>query len=593
MSGFGKFPIPGTAANPDTENEKGSRGENGAPADNASRIGKEAVGSGSFTRPPAKKPRSEMQEYLAEVERDYASMSPDERRQYDRRIQKLADSGQGAFDIEAMAKMGKLDPQDLIDIGWFGPDDKMTRGGLDRLVASIFDVTDVAAAYHAKRRRDEMAAAAAHRPRTVLGDGMPVTPEILAGFEAPQMPYKDRYKGPPEDRMEFIRRAAQRHRRPVPKIEDPLKPAGRSARPGYGHVTHTLQTRNEYMALGHSLDMEYRCAAGVPADLEIPITMFDFAAWLVTQKTLRKWTGATWRRYRAAVSIWVLTAYDFRDLDDFLLANADVYNQFDSYEGGRVNTGGGKKEKRTSAKKKKFFPRDDLRAVIAQLMFRSTSKYAETLRHWLIAGVFTGLRPIEWRTTYIEEGIGEVSQDRYCWLYVLNAKATNARANGILRTIDISTVSPSTLESIRYMSEIGFKTYCEGPEAYDDLQKACSRLLSDSCRQAFRKKNLSYSLYSCRHQFIANCKALLYSCEEISALAGHRDIMVAMETYGRRQYGWPTDHLTYMPKPSPQDVRAITMFSTSREKYMERYKNMVDKTGVGVPQTIIDEVNIK
>jgi len=119
----------------------------------------------------------------------------------------------------------------------------------------------------------------------------------------------------------------------------------------------------------------------------------------VTQKTLRKWAPATWRHYRAAVSVWVMTVYEHRYLDDFLLANADVYSYFDSHEerGRGAQADGEKREKRTSAKKKKFFPRDDLRAVIAQLTRRSRSKYAETLHHWLIAGIFTGLRPIEWR----------------------------------------------------------------------------------------------------------------------------------------------------------------------------------------------------
>jgi len=595
MSGFGKFPIPGTAADQDADNENGNPGESGGRTGKAAQTAGTAIGPGPFTRPPATKKPSVMQILLADAERSHASLPPEEQRRRERNIQNATNTRQGIYDIETTAKKAKLDPEDLIAMGWYDADGKMTREGLNRLIASFFDASDIAAAYRAKRRRDEEAIAAAARPRTVLGDGMPVTPEILAGFEAPQMPYKDRYKGPPDDRMEFIRRAAWKYRKPVPKIKDPLKAVARSARPGHEDTTLIQKTYDEYLTRGRTLDTDYRNAAGIPVDFEIPITMFDFAAWLVTQKTLRKWAPATWRHYRAAVSVWVMTVYEHRDLDDFLLANADVYSYFDSHEerGRGAQADGEKREKRTSAKKKKFFPRDDLRAVIAQLTRRSRSKYAETLHHWLIAGIFTGLRPIEWRTTYIEEGIGEVSQDRYCWLYVLNAKATNGRANGILRTIDISTVSPTTLKSIRYMSEIGFRTYCESPEAYDYLQRSCAQLLTDSCKQAFRKKNLRYSLYSCRHQFIANCKSMMYSCEEISALAGHRDIMVAMEAYGRRQYGWPTEHLTYMPKPSPQDVHAITMFSMSKEKYMERYRNIVDKSGVGIPQAVIDDVEIR
>src|SRR5690606_23192921 len=128
----------------------------------------------------------------------------------------------------------------------------------------------------AKRRRDEETAAAAARPRTVLGDGMPVTPDILAGVEAPQMPYKDRSQGPPDDRMECIRRVSWKYRKSVPKIEDPLKAVARSARPGHEDTTLIQKTYDEYLMRGRSLDTDYRNAAGIPVDFEIPITMFDF-----------------------------------------------------------------------------------------------------------------------------------------------------------------------------------------------------------------------------------------------------------------------------------------------------------------------------
>src|SRR3546814_20992999 len=59
----------------------------------------------------------------------------------------------------------------------------------------------------------------------------------------------------------------------------------------------------------------------------------------------------------------------------------------------------------------------------------------QILMDWLVAGIWTGLRPAEWRSTDLEMREDPPAPfGRRAWLYVINAKATHGRGNGMIRS---------------------------------------------------------------------------------------------------------------------------------------------------------------
>ena len=76
------------------------------------------------------------------------------------------------------------------------------------------------------------------------------------------------------------------------------------------------------------------------------------------------------------------------------------------------------------------------------MKFFSRSERAPILQDWLIAGLHAGLRPVEWA-----QESARISGCR-AWLNVVDAKATNGRANGASRTLDISDFSDETFGAV-------------------------------------------------------------------------------------------------------------------------------------------------
>ncbi len=114
---------------------------------------------------------------------------------------------------------------------------------------------------------------------------------------------------------------------------------------------------------------------------------------------------------------------------------------------------------------------------------------------------------------------------------MLNAKATNGRANGVVRTLDISEFNEGAIASVQRMSDKGLQAHAAG--RYREFQSNCAQTLYHACRKLWPRRKMHYALYSCRHQFIANHKALGLPNEEISALAGHRVDDTAVHNYAR------------------------------------------------------------
>lgn len=337
--------------------------------------------------------------------------------------------------------------------------------------------------------------------------------------------------------------------------------------PGAGKHTSGVSeaTLAHYANRGRLLVNRYKRESGIPPELD-DFDPRDFAAWMLSRKPELK--PSTWRTYRQG-ACYVIEAMPHSEVDAALrLLMVDTAGEGDEGGSGLPR---GRPPRRTSALKAKRFPRDDFAKVINYLRYYSRSHRASELMDWLVASIHTGLRPVEWRATALEE-----RKDGKVWLHVLNAKATNGRGNGLVRTLELTGYSPEVLAAIRRMSERGLAWLEEG--RYDTVKSQIGQLLYQVCERLFPNRQETYALYSCRHQFIANMKTL-HAPEEVSALVGHGSDVTAAEHYGKRRSGWPPEFITERPQPMPDEVATVR----KQLRFAEERNRMRESAGLVPP----------
>ena len=325
-------------------------------------------------------------------------------------------------------------------------------------------------------------------------------------------------------------------------------------------------TTKQYSDRGRLLINRYKRENLIPLDYD-DFDPTDFVLWLLSLKPTVK--SSTWRVYRQA-------AYHMLEgmpadidraltlLDNDIIENDERAGKKENWEN-KVT----RHSHKTSSMKEKKFPKSDLDKVLAFLRYKSRSKLAPVLNYWLIATLYTGLRPIEWRATAIEK-VRDADGKTWIWLYVLNAKATNLRANGKVRTLDLSDMPTDILTSIERMSNNGISWLENG--SYDTVKSQVSQLLYAVGEKLFPKKSKSYSLYSCRHQFIANMKSIV-APEEVSALSGHVVTKTAMRSYGKKTAEWPPEEILGHPKAIDEEIKTVRK---TAEFYTDRMKKLAE-----------------
>ncbi|KVZ44395.1 hypothetical protein [Burkholderia ubonensis] len=185
---------------------------------------------------------------------------------------------------------------------------------------------------------------------------------------------------------------------------------------------------------------------------------------------------------------------------------------------------------RTSATKQKQFKRDDFDQLLEYLTAHvGHHKFANALRTWLLASRFTGLRPCEWEDAGLTDADG-----RPC-LIVRNAKATNGRGNGGYRRLDLSKAEVADIDALHDMMEM-----LEGYEAelgFAALQGRLAHYMKRATRACFGRRKKYPTLYSLRHQFVADAKRSGHSQAEVAALLGQASDETASRHYARAVSG--------------------------------------------------------
>ena len=329
-------------------------------------------------------------------------------------------------------------------------------------------------------------------------------------------------------------------------------------------TTLSKKTSSDYLNRGRLLINRYKREIGLDQEVD-DFDVVEFVTWLLSLK--KGLESSSWRVYRLA-AYHTLMAKPDPDIEVALdMLDNDIIEGDEALETAESRLEAKPAGYRTSALKKKSFPRADFEKYMAYLQYKSRSKSAPVLTDMLVAGVYTGLRPIEWQATDLQYNRDASSGQQYVWLYVLNAKTTNERGNGIIRTLDLSALPVPILNAIKRMHERGLSWREAG--TFNTEKSQLGNLMYQIGQNIRPRAKSHYSLYSCRHQFIANMKSLMEP-EEVSALAGHAVTKTAKRSYGKSRSAWSPDQLTHHAKPIAEEVATV-------KQSMDFYKDRVEK----------------
>ena len=301
----------------------------------------------------------------------------------------------------------------------------------------------------------------------------------------------------------------------------------------------TAATVQQYRRLSNRLVRKF--LAGTPnADLSSRAGKEAFAAWLSKLSHDRDWTKSAWRQARAAVVSTIHETVGEEEAQWFL-STINSYAQVHRSRYGEHH--------RWTARptKAREVPEQELRALLSE-MDRSRSVYAKMGSLWLRANLHVGLRPKEWASAQID------NEQRT--LTVKNAKNTNGRSHGETRTLHLADLEDDQWQLVCTMAaEFARLTENQPPE---NLQKKVSRAIQRA-RNTLRKHGVqirNISLYSARHQFVADLRASGKSPREIAAMLGHATTDTQREHYGLRVKG---RRRTGTARADPGDVSRVRL----------------------------------
>lgn len=452
----------------------------------------------------------------------------------------------------------------------------------------------------------------------VVLEGFPV-PEGGAGGTRGRAGPRVVAEGPNEEMVRAIReRLKGKHIRDA--VAAGVVP-GAGSRPG--RVPGTLvsrETMEQYLQRGRMLYSRWRLAMGIRLESDEDADPVAFVNWLLSLKPSS--AASTWRMYRQAGLHWLDGFPGYGTMEARIMLEDDVAEAVHpdeierrrkaSKEGGgkrgraatrlakanAAKSGGGEDDPshdgeghevevddedneepgdRTSALKEKRLPEDALEKLRSRLRVGTRSRLSEAVADWLEAGILTGLRPSEWSSSDLH--VQEVPRSeahpngKMVLLYVVNAKATNGRGTGVARTLDLSGFNEADISTVRRHS-LRCRTWLEEGR-FADLRGQCANLLRKQVaavwpgRDGGIAEGRHYSMYSCRHQAIANWKSLDLPLEEIAAVVGHAVTATTTERYGKRRSAWKPDRIPLPPRGIPEE---ITLVRNRMNMFRERMK---------------------
>jgi hypothetical protein len=304
---------------------------------------------------------------------------------------------------------------------------------------------------------------------------------------------------------------------------------------------------------------EMRIAQGVDIDNR------SWAGWLIQWRYTVM--ASTWRRGKSAAIYWLENqmakdGYDYKSQTAIDLLKP-VLSDVCLTESATNRVGGSKKLKKLSI--------SDFNELNELLQNKYSHLFwSNDLRRWLLAGMLTGLRPVEWSEAKLIENENQVP-----YLLIQNAKSTNNRSHGMTRTIHLPNMKNELLDVVRLHLQRSNAFFETGQ--YDSYQKGCVDLLKKCNDTLWPKRKKRVTLYSARHQFSADAKSSGLLPVEVAALMGHGIDSTAATHYAKSRSG----QRLIMVAAEPSDVERVKHDMTrdiNRENNNFTYKEKVTKT---------------
>ncbi|WIV52058.1 hypothetical protein QQG91_06355 [Marivivens sp. LCG002] len=318
----------------------------------------------------------------------------------------------------------------------------------------------------------------------------------------------------------------------------------------------TAATAQRYRNTWRQFEARFRREKGLGNDALID--QRDFGEFLLSIKLIVK--PQTWRNYEAAILFVILENPDYQDV----LQSIIFGKQADKVIAGtQLDT----RLKRTSARKARYVTPEDFEKLHKDIGRSLKNLNRERLYHLMTATLHTGLRPCEWPSARLLRS----PENAALFLKVSNAKATNDRANGTSRTINLTRLPNKVIEAIAFTVGWASPLKDHDPDlaaGYPKTLKRIRAMLARSCQRVFPKRKSLICLYTLRHQFIANMKQTLHERAEagfdvdlrtIAALAGHCSTATAERHYARRSGAWPKNFRNSYVRAITTEVETVRL----------------------------------
>jgi hypothetical protein len=291
----------------------------------------------------------------------------------------------------------------------------------------------------------------------------------------------------------------------------------------------------------------------VIAENEEHFPFLDFAQWLLSFPLVVDIN--TFKKYRHCV-VQYLSAMPGPEVDATigLLSNSVLASEDDELDDGYFGPNPNRRHRKHMIKN---FPIDDFAMLIKWLRHNSRSREAGNLADLLEASIITGLRPVEWKSATLKAVASTKDPyGRFVGLFVANAKATNNRGNGQMRTIVLSNFEDRALLPIIKTIDLA-KDYI----AHNDFEKGfreryIKMMYRVTCQLWRNDPDKGYSLMSSRHQASANWKAEL-PAGSVSALLGHAVPATSARWYGQPKNAWAKKYRQVTAIPDMSEVQII------------------------------------
>jgi integrase len=218
--------------------------------------------------------------------------------------------------------------------------------------------------------------------------------------------------------------------------------------------------------------------------------------------------------------------------------------------------------KRTSGKKAKKVDLLEWNRLIESLNL-SKSQYAEPICLLLRAGLYSGLRPCEWKHAAlqydIEAGAGTLT--------VVNGKCSNGRSHGATRTLlwkERGREFEAVEKWIAYLERTLPKNAVDRDTEWDRLYKAWGRQLHSVAERLWPRRERRICFYTARHMFAAEAKKK-FSRIEVATLLGHATDATATMHYARPTRSGKGNVLFALPEPDPTEGTRVRQVFEARE----------------------------